>query len=131
MRLLAYIWLALKRHHVIFIGFDQIITLRYDSFTPVLKLLDCSEDMKFVTKKYKFCRPSIRMSKKSINFGDEKINKNSFHKNKKLFKIGYIYIQGKYFIGYDDNDVIRSLCIRLPQMFEYINSSGKSQQFIW
>ena len=78
------------------------------------------------------------MSKKSINFGDEKINKNSFHKNKKLFKIGDIdaniimkktygtKTSFKYFIGYDDNDVIRSLCIRLPQMFEYINSSGKS-----
>ena len=27
------------------------------------------------------------MSKKSINFGDEKINKNNFYKNKKLFNI--------------------------------------------
>ena len=27
------------------------------------------------------------MSGKSINFGDEKINKSSFYKNKKLFKI--------------------------------------------
>ena len=25
----------------------------------------------------------------------------------------------KYFIGYNDNDVIRSLCIRLPQMTGY------------
>ena len=27
------------------------------------------------------------MSGKSINFGDKKINKRDFHKNKKLFKI--------------------------------------------
>ena len=27
------------------------------------------------------------MSKKSINFGDEKINKSNFYKNKKLFNI--------------------------------------------
>ena len=26
----------------------------------------------------------------------------------------------KYFIGYDDNDVIRSLCMKLPQMIGYI-----------
>ena len=25
----------------------------------------------------------------------------------------------KYFIGYNDNDVIRPLCIRLPQMTDY------------
>ena len=25
----------------------------------------------------------------------------------------------KYFIGYNDNDIIRPLCIRLPQMTEY------------
>ena len=27
------------------------------------------------------------MSRKSINFGDKKINKSNFYKNKKLFKI--------------------------------------------
>ena len=26
----------------------------------------------------------------------------------------------KYFIGYNDNDVIRSLCIKLPQMIGYV-----------
>ena len=32
------------------------------------------------------------MSGKSINFGDKKINKSSFYKNKKLFKIEHINI---------------------------------------
>ena len=26
----------------------------------------------------------------------------------------------KYFIGYNGNDIIRPLCIRLPQMTEYV-----------
>ena len=28
----------------------------------------------------------------------------------------------KYFIGYNDNDVIRALCIKLPQMIGYVKS---------
>ena len=28
----------------------------------------------------------------------------------------------KYFIGYDHDDVIRPLCIKLPQMTEYVRS---------
>ena len=58
------------------------------------------------------------------------INKSNFYKNKKLFKIDDIDIDKrlvskkesygtknslKYFIGYNDDDVIRPLCIRLPQ----------------
>ena len=70
--------------------------------------------------------PSIIISGKSINFDDRKINKSNFYKNKKLFKIEDIDINkilvskkescGKqnsleYFIGYNDDDVIRPLCI--------------------
>ena len=68
------------------------------------------------------------MSGKSVNFGDKKINKSNFYKNKILFKIDDIDVNQmlvstekpiKYFIGYDDNDVIRPLCIKLPQMIGY------------
>ena len=63
------------------------------------------------------------------------INKSNFYKNKKLFKIDDIDIDKrlvskkesygtknslKYFIGYNDDDVIRPLCIRLPQMIGYV-----------
>ena len=34
-----------------------------------------------------FFSPSIRISEKSIKFGDEKINKRSFYKTKKPFKV--------------------------------------------
>ena len=70
------------------------------------------------------------MSRKNIIFDDEKNNKSNFCKNKKLFNIydknvDKILISKnepygkkssfKYFLGYND-DVIRTLCIKLPQM---------------
>ena len=53
------------------------------------------------------------MSGKSISFDDKTINKSNFQKNKKLFKMDDV-IYGtknslKYFIGYNDDDVIRPL----------------------
>ena len=75
------------------------------------------------------------MSGKSINFEDKKINKSNFYKIKKLFKIEGIDINKilvskkesygkkhllKYFIRYNDDDVIRPLCIKLPQMIGYV-----------
>ena len=75
------------------------------------------------------------MSGKSINFDGEKINKSSFYQSKKLFKIDDIDVNKilvskkepygtknslKYFIGYNDDDVIRPLFIKLPQMIGYV-----------
>ena len=75
------------------------------------------------------------MSRKSVNFGDKRIKKSDFYKNKKVTKIDDIDINKilvskeerygsknsfKYFIGYDDNDVIRPLCMKLPQMIVYV-----------
>ena len=73
---------------------------------------------------------------KSINFEDKKINKSNFYKNKKLFNIHDLDVNKilvskkesygtknslKYFIGYnDDDDVIRPLYIKLPQMIGYV-----------
>ena len=72
---------------------------------------------------------------KNVNFGDTKIKKSYFYKNKKVTKIDGIDINKilvskeepygtknsfKYFIGYNDNDVIKSLCIKLPQMSGYV-----------
>ena len=76
------------------------------------------------------------MSGKNINFNDKKIRKSNFYKNKKINNIEDIDFNNilvskkesydnknslKYFIGYDDNDndIIRPLCIRLPQMTGY------------
>ena len=86
------------------------------------------------------------MSGKSINFEDKKVNKGNFYKNKKLFKIEDIDANkilvsknesyskknsSKYFTGYNDDDVIRPLCIKLPQMIGYVKSfdSNKTMSF--
>ena len=86
------------------------------------------------------------MNGKSINFGDKKVNKSNFYKNKKLFKIEDIGINKilvstresygtknslKYFIGYNDDDAVRPLFIMLPQMIGYVKhfDSNKTMSF--
>ena len=74
------------------------------------------------------------MSGKNINFDDKKIKKSDFYKNKKRKSINDIDVNKilaskkgpygkknsfKYFIRYNDSDVIRPLCIRLPKMTGY------------
>ena len=76
------------------------------------------------------------MSGKNIIFDDKQINKSSFYKIKKLFKIYDIDVTKilisktdyfdkkknsfKYFLGYNDDDVIQTLCIKLRQIIGYI-----------
>ena len=70
------------------------------------------------------------------SFDDKKIEKRGFYKNKKPLHIDDIDVNkilvskkepyGKnnsltYFIGYNDNDVIRPLCLRLSKTTSYIN----------
>ena len=84
------------------------------------------------------------MSGKSINFEDEIINKSNFYKNQKLFHIhdldvNKIFVSKKeshgtknslkYFIGYNDDDVIRPLCIKLPQMVGYVKHFDSNKTF--
>ena len=64
------------------------------------------------------------MSGKNTNFDHKKIKK-----VKKAFQIDDVDVNKilvskknhalKYFVGYNDNDVIRPLCLRLPQMTGY------------
>ena len=76
------------------------------------------------------------MNGKNINFNNKSIKKTEFYKNKKIFKIDDTDVNkvlvskkepyGKnnsliYFIGYNDNDVIRPLCLKLSKMTGYIN----------
>ena len=82
------------------------------------------------------------MSGKSIHFDDKKISKSTFYKNKKLFNIhdldgNKILVSKKvsygaknslqYFIGYNDDDVIRPLCIKLPQMIGYVKNFDRNK----
>ena len=74
------------------------------------------------------------MSGKNINFDDKKIKKSIFYKNKTINNSEEIDVDNilaskkepycnknsvKYFIGYNVNDIIRPLCIRLPQITVY------------
>ena len=81
------------------------------------------------------------MSGKNINFDDKKIKKSDFYKNKKINKIDDINVNNilvskkepygtknsfKYFIWYNDNDIIRPLCIRLSQMTGYVRKFNEN-----
>ena len=82
------------------------------------------------------------MSGNSINFNDKKMKKSDFYKNKKMFDINDIdvnnilvskkekygkYNSFKYFIGYNDNDVIKPLYLELSQMTGYINKFNENK----
>ena len=83
------------------------------------------------------------MNGKSINFDYKNIKKSEFYrKNKKIFNIDDIdvnkilvakkeqygkYNSFKYFIGYNDNDVIRPLYLFLSQATGYINKFDKNK----
>ena len=73
------------------------------------------------------------MSSKNINFGDKQIQKSDFYQNNKVTKIDDINANKilvskeepygtkssfKYFIGYNDNDIIRPLSLYL---IKYLN----------
>ena len=74
------------------------------------------------------------MSGKNIKFDDKKVKKKWILQKQKSNSIDDIDVNKiliskkesygtnnsfKYFIGYNDNDVVRPLCIRLPQMSGY------------
>ena len=74
------------------------------------------------------------MSGKKQILTTKKIKKSDFYKNKKVFQIDDFDANKKlgsgkkpygtkntfkYFIGYIDNDIIKPLCLRLPQLTGY------------
>ena len=84
------------------------------------------------------------MSGNRIKFDEKKIKKSDFYNNnnKKIFNIDDIdvnkilvskkeqygkYNSFKYFIGYNDNDVIRPLYLKLSQMTGYINNFDENK----
>ena len=83
------------------------------------------------------------MNGKSISFDNKNIKKSDFYnKNKKIFNIDDTdvnkilvskkeqydkYNSFKYFIGYNDNDVIRPLYLFISQTTGYINKFEKNK----
>ena len=83
------------------------------------------------------------MNGKNINFDNKNIKKSDFYnKNKKIFNIDDIdvnkilvskkeqygkYDSSKYFIGYNENGVIRPLYLFLSKTTDYINKFDKNK----
>ena len=86
------------------------------------------------------------MSEKTLKFNNIRLNKKEFHKSKQpidLMSVNTKHIvtsdkfkhtdEGfKYFIGYQEDEIVKLLCIILPQMsgyIKYFENSGKNMSF--
>ena len=87
------------------------------------------------------------MSLRKIKFGNKKVNKKDFYLSKQAISLDFVDLNKivvskkwkiddttyKYFCGYLNNDVIKPLCVILPQMngyIKYFNDGGKNISFV-
>ena len=87
------------------------------------------------------------MSGNTLKFNNIKLNKKEFHKSKQPIDLDLVTVNQivvsykfkhsdgdfKYFIGYQDNEIVKSLCIILPQMsgyIKYFKNGGKNMSFM-
>ena len=87
------------------------------------------------------------MSKNTLKFNDIKVNKKEFHKSKQPIDLDLVIVDQivisdkfkysdenfKYFIGYQEDEIVKPLCIILPQMIGYIKyfeNGGKNMSFL-
>ena len=87
------------------------------------------------------------MSSQKIKFGDKEVDKKEFYSSKQAILLDSVDLSKivvssrwkisdtkyKYFCGYLNNDVIRPLCVILPQMSRYIkyfDDVGKNMPFV-
>ena len=90
---------------------------------------------------------NIITGEKTLTFNNIKVNKKEFHRAKKsidldLADTGKIVVSerfktseegSKYFIGYQEDDIVKPLCIILPQMngyIKYFENGGKKMSFL-
>ena len=89
----------------------------------------------------------VRMSEKTLKFDNIRVNKKEFHKSKQPIDLNLINIDQivvfdkfkhsddgfKYFIGYKEGEIVKPLCIILPQMtgyIKYFENGGKNMSFV-
>ena len=87
------------------------------------------------------------MSEKTLKFNNVKTNKKEFHKSKQAIDLDSVDTDKivvsdkfkhseegfKYFIGYQENEIVKPLCIILPQMngyIKYFDNGGKNMSFL-
>ena len=90
---------------------------------------------------------SIKISPKTIKFGDKKINRKEFYSSKQAIPLDSVDLDKivasnkwkindttyKHLCGYLNNDVIQPLCVILPQMngyIKYFDDGGKNMSFV-
>ena len=90
---------------------------------------------------------NIIMSEKTLKFNNTKVNKKKFHKSKQEIDLETVDTDKivvsdrfrhseegfKYFIGYQENEIVKPLCIILPQMngyIKYFENGGKNMSFL-
>ena len=90
---------------------------------------------------------SIKMNEKTLKFDNIRVNKKGFHKSKKPIGLGLVNVDQivvsdkfkhsddgfKYFIGYKEGEIVKMLCIILPQMsgyVKYFENGGKNMSFV-
>ena len=87
------------------------------------------------------------MGEKTLKFNSIKVNKKEFHKSKQEIDLDSV-ITGKivvsdrfkhseegfeFFIGYQEDEIVKPLCIILPQMngyIKYFENGGKNISFL-
>ena len=85
------------------------------------------------------------MSEKTLKFDNVRFNKKEFHKSKQPIDLDLVNPDPtvvsdkfkhnnngfKYFIGYKEVEIVKPLCILLPQMIEYIkNFENRRKNFL-
>ena len=87
------------------------------------------------------------MSEKTLKFNNIRLNKKEFHKSKEPIDLMSVNVDQivvsdkfkhsdegfKYFIGYQDDEIVKPLCIILPQMsgyIKYFENGGKNSSFL-
>ena len=87
------------------------------------------------------------MSEKTLKFNNIRLNKKEFHKSKQPIDLTSVNVDQivvsdkfkhnnegfKYFIGYQEGEIVKPLCIILPQMsgyIKYFENGGKNMSFL-
>ena len=87
------------------------------------------------------------MTEKTLKFNNIRVNKKKFHKSKKPIDLMSVNVDQivvsdkfkhsdegfKYFIGYQEGEIVKPLCIILPQMsgyIKYFENGGKNMSFL-
>ena len=87
------------------------------------------------------------MTEKTLKFDNIRVNKKEFHKSKQPINLDLVNIHQivvsdkfkhsddgfKYFIGYKEGEIVKPLCIILPQMtgyIKYFENGGKNMSFV-